>query len=170
MNSKSFLAEQLNHTRRIIEWTLTLFPEERLWEEPNHELQDNAPEGIDSFFGKWSALRVLFHLLYYEETIALPSLKYWIGGPLPSYPKSSEEEEMWMLCTSKTELIDRFRKIREKQLDTIKSINPDEWDSEKLEYYGHGHVSAYWFVAKTIQHTFSHGDKLLRKALYWDDF
>jgi hypothetical protein len=170
MNSKEFLVEQLSHTRRIIEWTLTLFPEERLWEEPSHESQKNTPEGMESFFGKWSALRVLFHLLYYEETVALPSLKFWIGGSPPSYPAPSEEEEKWRNCANKTELIERFRKVREKQMEVIQKIDLTEWESEKLTYYGHGKVSPKWFTAKTIQHTFSHGDKLLRKALYWDDF
>ncbi len=170
MDSRAFLAKQLDQTGQIIEWAISLFSEERLSEEPSHRTHPNAPEGIESFFGKWSALRVLFHLLYYEETIVLPSLKHWVGEPVPIYPKSSEEEQEWKKCDNKTKLLDRFREVRKRQLEIINRIDPIDWDNDKLVYHGHGKVSAYWFVSKTIQHTFAHGDKLLRKALYWDDF
>ncbi len=169
MDSKAFLAKQLDQTAQIIEWAVTFFSDERLSEVPPHSTHPNAPEWGKTFFGEWSALRVLFHLLYYEETIALPSIKHWIGEPVPDYPKSSEEEEAWKKCNDKSELLDRFHKIRKSQLEIINRIDPMDWEKNKLVYHGHGKVSAYWFVAKTIQHTLAHGDKLLRKALYWDD-
>ncbi len=166
MNTKAFLANQLDQTAQIIEWSIDLFPEKRLIEIPPH-----STVSMKSFFGEWSALRVLFHLIYYEETFALPSINHWIGGPIPSFPKSSQEEEReWDECERNLKLINRFLNNRKKQIETINNIDVRDWDKNKLVYYGHGKVSAHWMVAKTIQHTFSHGDMLLRKALYWDDF
>ncbi|UCE14308.1 MAG: DinB family protein [Candidatus Heimdallarchaeota archaeon] len=165
MSTKDFLAKQLEETAQIIEWALNLFPKERLTEIPPQETHPNAPE----WFGKWSALRLLFHLVYYEETIALPSLKHWIGEPKPSYPEISLEEKEWEKGMDLTGLLLRFQTVRKEQVRVIDEIDEAQWSEEKLRYYGHGMVSAAWFVAKTIQHTFSHGDRLLRKALYWDD-
>ncbi|MHA1994645.1 MAG: DinB family protein [Candidatus Hodarchaeales archaeon] len=166
MNTKAFLANQLDQTAQIIEWSINLFPEKRLIEIPPH-----STVSMKSFFGEWSALRVLFHLFYYEETIALPCLNHWIGGPVPLLPESAQVEKVeWEKCEKKSEILDRFLEIRKKQIETIENIDIKDWDKKKLVYYGHGKVSAHWMVAKTIQHTFAHGDKLIRKALYWDDF
>lgn len=165
MSTKDFLAKQLIETAQVIEWALTLFPKERLTEKPPHGIHSNDPE----WFGQWSALRLLFHLVYYEETIALPSLRHWLGDPKPSYPDNSVEDDEWEKGNDLTNLLLRFQDVRREQVGVINKIDDKHWNEEKIRFYSHGMVSAAWFVAKTIQHSFSHGDKLLRKALYWDD-
>src|SRR3989304_5598631 len=44
--------------------------------------------------GEWSAARHAFHLLYYEQTIALPSMRQWLGGPM-SFLRGPDDEAAW---------------------------------------------------------------------------
>jgi len=172
MRSQKFLFKQLESTAEIIEWAISLFTEDRLNEPPPHKNHPKAPDWAKTYLGQWSPLRVLFHLVYYEEVFALPSMKHCIGESKASFPDSTkkEEEEVWARGVILTELLERYRKVRREQMQVIKRTSNEEWNNKKTEYYGHGKVSMSWLVAKTIQHTFDHGDKLLRKALYWDDF
>lgn len=97
-------------------------------------------------------------------------MRHWIGDPIPPFSEhTSKEEEEWEKGVDLTNLLERFQKVREKQVEIVNEIRNEHWNEQRLEYSGHGKVSAAWLVAKTIQHTFDHGDKLLRKALYWDD-
>ena len=41
--------------------------------------------------GEWPARRHLFHLLFYEQQIALPALRWWLDGPAPGLPTSVED-------------------------------------------------------------------------------
>ena len=84
MNSKDFLAKQLRETAKIIDWAINLVPEDRLLEIPPHSTHPKADESMKKYFGLWSAYRLMFHLVHYEENWALPGLNYWLGEEIPS--------------------------------------------------------------------------------------
>ena len=169
-NSREFLAKQLESTAEIIEWTIFLFDKDRLKESPPHENHPKASAEVKTYFGQWSALRVLFHLVFYEEISVLPIMKRCLSeSKVTPSEGSNDEEEEWIDGVKLTELLERFRKVRREQIAIIKATSKEEWNNNKIDYYSHGKVSISWLVAKTIQHTLDHGDKLLRKALYWDD-
>jgi hypothetical protein len=43
--------------------------------------------------GEWTAARHIFHMVYYEQNIALPSMQQWLGKPLPA--EGVEEDIAW---------------------------------------------------------------------------
>ena len=101
MSSKIFLARQLKETAQIIEWAVKLVPKDRLLDVPPHSNHPKASEGMKTYFGLWSAYRLLFHLTFYEENYALPTMKHWLDAPHPDvdiiFPNMEVDEEAWKL-------------------------------------------------------------------------
>lgn len=175
MISRDFLAKQLEATAQAIEWAITLVPNDRLLEVSPHRSHPKARGGLKDYFGQWSAYRLLFHLVHYEELYALPTMKHWLGEPHPSVdivsPDPESEEEAWEQELRKgvnsQALLGRFHSARSRQIEVVSSIEDEYWSEEKVttEF---GKVSAEFTVSKTIQHTLEHGNMILRNALYWN--
>lgn len=171
--SKELLRDRLEDTATIIEWAVLRVPENRILEAPLHGTDPNSDKGFKTYFGDWSAYRLLFHLVYYEEACALPAMRHWLGEPHPKedicFPNRDLEDAAWGEELRKgadlQALIARFRSIRQEQIRVLDAIPAGEWDQEKVQT-GLGRVSADFVVSKTIQHSLEHGDTLLRNALY----
>lgn len=174
MNRKGFLAKQLEETAKIIEWAIKLIPENRLIEIAPHKDHPKASEGMKRYFGLWPAYRLLFHLTFYEENYALPTMKHYLGEPHPDvdiiFPKMEMEDAEFEKEVKKginlQLLIKRFHSVRKEQLEVLKKIKEEDWTEEKVKT-GFGKVSLEFTTSKTIQHTLEHGDSILRNALYW---
>ena len=54
---------------------------------PNSQRYIQPPAGL----GEWTVARHVFHLLYYEQTIALPSMRQWLGEACPSTDELDED-------------------------------------------------------------------------------
>lgn len=175
MSSKDVLVAQLEATAKTLQWAISLVPDDRLALEPTHGELPNSGQGFRTYFGSWSAYRHLFHLVHYEQSYALPTMKHWLGDPLPKvdlmFPDMDLEESLWE--REKTNepnlavLLHRFRSIRKEQIAVTRSIPVEDWAKEKVST-GLGKVSAELVVTKTIEHTLVHGKTILRNALYWD--
>jgi hypothetical protein len=175
MDSKQVLRDRLEETARILEWAISKIPPGHLLQVPPHGQHPQAGERYKTYFGDWSAYRLFFHVVFYEEVFALPTMRHWLGEPYPGVdiinPDSSLEEAA---CQQELErgadlpaLLDRFRAVRQEQIRVLETIPAREWDLEKVNTEL-GPVSAEFVVAKTIQHTLDHGNALMRNALYWD--
>ena len=70
---------QLLSTAEAFVWTVEQITPERKIAAP--------PAGL----GQWSAARHAFHLVYYEQKIALPSMRQWLDGPRPSRQGLNEQ-------------------------------------------------------------------------------
>ncbi|NHJ40331.1 MAG: DinB family protein [Asgard group archaeon] len=172
-NSKDFLAKQLDETAQIFDWAMRLVPEERLLETPPHASHPNASDDVKRYFGSWSAYRIFFHLIHYEETAALPNMTLWLdesqhidrkcGGETIAYKEALEKR-----IDLKT-LLDRFHNVRDKQIEVLNKIPEDQW-TEKKSNTNWGSVTLEFIVTKSIQHTLEHGNKILRNALFWDSY
>ena len=170
-NSKDLLARQLGETAKIIDWAMKSVPDERLLEEPPHSTHPNASENVKRYFGSWSAYQILFHLLHYEESAALPNLTLWLeeseqmkrrcGGEKDAY------QEALMNELSLQTLLDRFHVVRKKQIDILNKITEAQW-TEKRPNTNWGNVTIEFIITKSIQHTLEHGNKILRNVLFWD--
>ena len=171
MTSKDFLAKQLAETAAIIEWAINLVPENRLLEISPHKEHSKTDDSMKSYFGSWSAYRLLFHLVFYEENWALPGLKYWLDDALPPKNNIPSEEENWEKELLKgidlESLLKRFHFVRKNQVKVINQMQDKAWVEKKIDTYW-GEASAEFSVSKTIQHTFEHGNKIMRIALHWD--
>lgn len=175
MGSKDFLAKQLEETAKIIEWAIKLVPENWLLEIAPHKDHPKALEGMKRYFGLWSAYRLLFHLTFYEENYALPTMKHYLGGSHPDvdiiFPRMEMEEKEFEKEVKKginlLLLIKRYHSIRKEQIEVLNKIKDEDWTEDKVKT-GFGRVSAEFTASKTIQHTLEHGDSILRNALYWE--
>jgi hypothetical protein len=175
MNSREILAEQLEATAKTVQWAISLVPEARLMVESPHGEHPRSDRGFRTYFGKWPAYRHLFHLVHYEGSYALPTMKHWLGAPPPKgdlmFPDMDQEEMLWEREKEKGPnlgaLQQRFRSLRKAQIEVTRSIPVEAWCQEKVST-GLGKVSAELVVTKTIEHTLVHGKTILRNALYWD--
>jgi hypothetical protein len=175
MNSKETLVEQLEATAKTLQWAVSLVPEGRLVVEPPHGKHPRSDQGFRTYFGNWSAYRHLFHLVHYEGSYALPTMKHWLGHPPPKvdlmFPDMDQEELLWAREKKKgpnlATLLQEFRSIRKAQIEVTRSIPAEVWCQERVST-GLGKVSAEVVVTKTIEHTLVHGKTILRNALYWD--
>ena len=96
----SWFSSQLQSTLEGMVWSAQQVPLER-WL--------RTPPGV---FGDWPAARHLFHMCFYEETIALPSMRIWLGDPKPDV--MVDEEKAWEMLedSSMDGLCQRFASIR----------------------------------------------------------
>jgi hypothetical protein len=122
------------------------------------------PEGL----GEWTAVRHIFHMVYYEQTIALPSMRQWLGAESPSID-GLDEDGAWVATQKSVEsLLAQFRAIRAEQLALIPMLAEPAWDETREGVWGP--VTLRWVVSKTYQHTAEHTNDILRIALFWDSF
>ncbi len=64
-------------------------------------------------------------------------------------------------------LIAAFQSIRAAQVTLLASVSHADWERPLATIWGWQPLSMV--VTKTYQHTFEHGDTLLRMALWWDE-
>lgn len=155
INHAEWFSSRLSSSVQEIAWTLDQIPVERQQRKPPTQL------------GDWSAARHLFHIMYYEETLALPGMRQWWGDPMPQVA-DSDEENAWSGSEPVQEMLPRIMAIREQQIFLISKIADADWQRASQTIWGP--VTLFWVVAKTYQHTAEHISDLLRIALFWDVF
>ena len=79
MNLSQWFGDQLQASANGFAWGAEQVPN------PRRSIQ--PPEGL----GEWTAARHVFHLLYYEQNIALPSMRQWLGEACPSMDELDED-------------------------------------------------------------------------------
>lgn len=144
--------EQLAGSAEILVWALGQVPPTRWNRQPP--------------FDDWSPARHLFHLFYYEETLALPSMRQWQGGHLPMPPVAGEELA-WRHEPDVEGLIEAFRAVRQEEVLLVGELAGADWDLPRPTVWGEH--SLRWVLTKSYQHTLDHANSLLQMALFWDD-
>jgi hypothetical protein len=119
--------------------------------------------------GEWSVARHVFHLLYYEQTIALPTMKQWLGEACP-IPETLDEGLAWDGRRTDTieSMLDEFRRVRAEQINLLEKFDQHVWHTTRETIWGD--MTLLWVVSKTYQHTAEHTNDTLRIALFWDFF
>ena len=115
--------------------------------------------------GDWSAAQHVFHMLHYEQKLALPSMRQWLGAPPPVREEASEE--VWRTPPVMEAMLDQFRAVRAEEIGLLPEFEPAIWAETRATTFW-GEVSLAWLVAKTYQHTLEHTHDLLRFSLFWD--
>lgn len=120
------------------------------------------------YLGTWPPARLVWHVAEYERCLALPTMQQWLGGEIPRADAWPDSDEAWeyVFDRSFNSLASAFLKIRQQQIDLLDELAGTDW--EGLYDTGWGPRSLAWIVTKSIQHTFEHGDMLLRMVLWWD--
>lgn len=153
MELEKWFDYQLRSTLDGFVWAIEQIPEERRYSLPPAPL------------GDWFAAQHVFHMLYYEGKLALPSMRQWLGMPAPVREKASEE--LWRRPPAMEQMIDQFRAIRLEEIGLLPSFEPSAWESTRTTTFW-GEVRLRWLVGKTYQHTLEHTHDLLRFSLFWD--
>ena len=152
MNLSQWFHDQLQASAEGFAWAVDQVPAER---------RLLAPPG---YLGDWSAARHVFHMLYYEQTIALPSMRQWLGDPPPPVD-DLDEDGTWENGHELAELLAEFRKVRAEQITLLPEFDDVLWHAPRRAVWGT--VTLRWVVTKTYQHTAEHTHDVLRLALFW---
>ncbi len=130
---------------------------------PNARRNVRPPEAL----GEWTAARHIFHMVFYEENIALPTIYQWLGKPLPL--EGVSEDVAWGEGSDNVEsLLAEFTKVRDEQIQLLARFDDLTWSSTRDTIWGV--VTLRWVVSKTFQHTAEHTGDILRIALFWDSW
>lgn len=162
MDEMRWLSDELGRSGSGFDWALRQVPADRLDLTP--------PSGL----GEWSAVRHLFHLVWYEREIALPTMRLWHGGP-PFTEQGLDEGADWAADRAGVELevsLRAFAAGRDEQRALLTRLDPAAWTIERTTGWSDlpWPVPLRWVVAKTYQHTVEHTSEVLRIALFWDLF
>jgi len=118
--------------------------------------------------GEWPAARHVFHMDFYEQTIALPSMRQWLGEPCPSL-EGLDEDLAWGEGKDDFEgLLAEFEKVRTEQIALLPKFDDPTWNAAIETIWGP--VTLAWVVSKTYQHTAEHTNDVMRIALFWDRY
>ena len=144
---------QLRSTLDGFLWAVQQLPRERWYALPPGPL------------GEWSAAQHVFHMLTYEQRLALPTMYQWLGAPPVAREVDSKNVEQKL--PSMAEMLSQFKQVRESEIKMLSSFEEDHWNSIRSTTFW-GDVSLYWLVCKTYQHTNEHTHDILGLGLFWD--
>jgi hypothetical protein len=155
MNLSEWFHDQLQATADGFVWGAQQVPNAR---------RNVRPPGA---LGEWTAARHIFHMVFYEENIALPTMYQWLGKPLPL--EGVAEDVAWGEGSDNVEnLLAGFTKVRNEQMQLLARFDDLTWNSIRETIWGV--VTLRWVVSKTFQHTAEHTGDILRIALFWDSW
>jgi len=156
INFSEWFHEQLQSSANGFVWGTEQVPEARRYTQP--------PTGL----GEWTVARHVFHLYYYEKTIALPSMKQWLGESMPE-GEDSDEDIAWGKSQDTVEiLLDKFSAVRAEQIALLPNLDDTVWNTTREAVWGP--VTLLWVVSKTYQHTAEHINDVMRIGLFWDSY
>ena len=155
-NFSQWFDEQLQVSANGFVWGTEQVPEARRYAPP--------PKGL----GEWTVARHVFHLWFYEQTIALPSMQQWLGGTMPS-GEDEDEDIAWSNAQDNVEiLLEKFKAVRAEQIALLPNFDEATWNATREAVWGP--VSLLWVVSKTYQHTAEHINDVMRIGLFWDSY
>jgi hypothetical protein len=153
MNLSEWFFEHLRASADGFVWGVQQVPEAR------RNLQPPGP------LGEWTAARHVFHMVFYEQQVAIPSMHQWLGKPCPQ--EGEDEDTAWGQGNVDVDsLLGEFKKVRAEQVRLLASFDDLAWQSTRETIWGP--VPLAWVVTKTYQHTAEHTSNVLRIALWWD--
>jgi hypothetical protein len=155
MNPSQWFRQQLQASADGFVWAAEQVPLERRYMQP--------PTGL----GEWAAARHVFHLLYYEQNIALPNMRQWLGEPW-ILTGGLDEGAAWGQGQDVENLLTEFRAVRNEQIALLSEFDEGTWHETRTNIWGP--ATLLWVVSKTYQHTAEHTSNVLQIALFWDFF
>jgi hypothetical protein len=125
----------------------------------------------------WTVAMNLAHLAIYHDGIANPILESLIEGG-DGTTKLRSDNENWFLNDALAlasdpldVLVERLTAGRERHIELASAFGPRDWNRRWSPVFNsgiHGSVphSPAWVANKTFQHTWEHGNTMLRAALF----
>jgi hypothetical protein len=166
MFSVSETVERLRGSLATIEWAVERVPDK--W---THALPDFYPGDA------WSVAMNLAHMTIYEEEISGPVLRALAAGGDGLGAARSRRED-WFLNDAValshapvSEIMRRLVAGRADQIASVAGYDEDRFNAPVTPLWASGRHgapphSAGWVATKTFQHTWEHGNAILRMALF----
>lgn len=120
----------------------------------------------------WTVAMNLAHLTFYEENVGLRLLRSFE----PGFDATNEREggdERWFLAETVTLAADpvaailaRLRDARAQQIALVESFGDTRLNDGVTPLWSEPTHTAGWVATKTFQHTWEHGNAILRAALF----
>jgi hypothetical protein len=162
---KKTTAALLRDSLKTIESFLSRVPKQ--W---THAAPDGSPDGA------WSVAMNLAHLAIYEEGIAAPVLESVAAGGTGEEAVPSALES-WFLKDAEAiagqpieTLAARLRAARARQIAAVEAMPADLFNEPRTMLWSNRNggkpLSASWVATKTFQHTWEHGNAILRVVLF----
>ena len=150
---------QLKASADGFEWALTQIPA---------AFHDQLPPD-PGYLGTWSPLRHIWHVTGYERHLVIPSMRQWLADPGPLEEDWFDDDASWAKVTERSAaaLTAEFHRIRLQQIDFLDRLTTVDWTAPRETLWGAKPLSMV--VTKTFQHTYEHGDTLLRMGLWWEE-
>jgi hypothetical protein len=131
-------------------------------------LREKLPPDPD-YLGTWQPVRHVWHVTEYERCLVIPSMNQWLGGSMPNGDTWLDDDNAWAKVQNRgfEELTSAFHHIRQQQIELLEKLINVDWNTPQDTLWGHKPLSM--IVTKTFQHTYEHGDTLLRMGLWWEE-
>src|SRR5688572_5932150 len=113
-------------------WAVEQVPAQRRYARP-----PGAPGSAP--LGDWSAARHAYHMLYYEQNVALPRMRHWLFEACRETPVPAEDVA-WGEGHDLEFILSRFRTVRAGQIALLAQYDEADWDDERY-FSGWGSVS-----------------------------
>lgn len=157
---------QLRESLRVLELAVAHAPQR--WHRPAEE---DAPADF------WGVAMNLAHLTVYEERIAAPVLEALADGGdaadavRPGATADWEEREAAALSREPVgRILARLRAARERQTAALRRIPDERFAVPATPHWARVRSTALkspaWVAAKTVQHTWEHGNSVMQIALF----
>ena len=132
------------------------------------QLRENLPPAPE-FLGTWPPARHVWHVTEYERCLVIPSMNQWLGGSMPNGKTWLAVDNAWDEVPNRgfDELTSAFRHIRQQQIVLLDKLIDADWNAQRETLWGQKPLSM--IVTKTFQHTYEHGDTLLRMGIWWKE-
>ena len=121
------------------------------------------------YLGTWQPARHVWHVTEYERCLVIPSMNQWLGDSIPTEDAWRDDGNAWANVHNREfeELTSAFRHVRQQQIELLDKLTNTDWNTPRDTLWGHKPLSM--IVTKTFQHTYEHGDTLLRMGLWWEE-
>ena len=88
---------------------------------------------------------------------------------MPSEETWADDDTAWAnaLKVPPSDFGAEFQRIRQEQVVLLDQLGQVDWSVPRVTLWGNKPLSM--IVTKTFQHTYEHGDTLLRMGLWWDE-
>jgi hypothetical protein len=136
------------------------------------ELHDKLPPR-PGYLGSWPPIRHIWHFSQYERYLVIPSMRQWLCYPPADgagWTEGDADDANFARVQQDglSEVVATFCDIRRQQIVMLDELELVDWEAPQATLWGDKPLKM--IVTKTYQHTFEHGDTLLRMGLWWEQF
>lgn len=161
---------RLEASLATLEWGIAMIPDGWTHRSPSGTKM-SAEEGA------WSAAMNLAHLALYTERAPVPVLRSLLSGGDGitgaglREPTALEPAAQALAQSPLDEILERLRVARNEEVNLARSFTPEAWVTPATRAWGQGGYgpplhSPARVVSKSFQHTWEHGNAVLRIALF----